>query len=290
MEEISSQDRLSILSAYAEWVNEIAKRNDERRYAAIVTLMFRHIPGSFEQKWSVMRREAERVYSTLVRHVVRHPERKSSQSKLPIWVFAPDYPIWKRGKDGGRASLADVSVNDGLHLQGVMFLPVESRMRVTLGMHMHPMRRWYREYVRPDHPVYRIHVEPIEETLDVAADYVLKTLKGRVPDLGYVEVLPRTLSEIGNEHRSKLVPRVVTSRMDETLRFWIDGATGSEGEPQDEGRARFLLGLLEQYEQAGNAMRYLDRNRRVAWKATPSFLTHLHDLEMDAREDEEQFI
>jgi hypothetical protein len=38
-------------------------------------------------------------------------------------------------------------------------------------------------------------------------------------------------------------------------------------------------------EEAGDAMRSLDRKGRVAWKATPRMLTKLADAEQEARDD-----
>ena len=42
---------------------------------------------------------------------------------------------------------------------------------------------------------------------------------------------------------------------------------------------------LVEYEAAGDAMRYLDRNGRVAWKATTRMLTRLADLEREVEDD-----
>ena len=43
-----------------------------------------------------------------------------------------------------------------------------------------------------------------------------------------------------------------------------------------------LLFLLE---TAGDAMRFVDTEGRIAWKATPSFCQHVKDLELDAEDD-----
>jgi hypothetical protein len=45
--------------------------------------------------------------------------------------------------------------------------------------------------------------------------------------------------------------------------------------------ARFLAEL----EARGDAMRFVDTNGRIAWKATPSLCQHLVDLEVDAQGD-----
>ena len=40
------------------------------------------------------------------------------------------------------------------------------------------------------------------------------------------------------------------------------------------------------FEEAGDAMRYLNTEGEVAWKATPRMLTRLADAEQEARDDE----
>lgn len=42
--------------------------------------------------------------------------------------------------------------------------------------------------------------------------------------------------------------------------------------------------LLAELEMSGNAMRFVDANGRIGWKATPSLRQHLKDLELDAQE------
>jgi hypothetical protein len=39
----------------------------------------------------------------------------------------------------------------------------------------------------------------------------------------------------------------------------------------------------------GDAMRYLDANGKIGWKASPRFLTMLADAERDAQDDLEDF-
>ena len=75
-------------------------------------------------------------------------------------------------------------------------------------------------------------------------------------------------------------------QMDETLRFWADVACenlrssgGNLTKPQ------LLAQILQQYEQRGDAMRYLNGNGKIAWKASPRFSTMLADAERDARDD-----
>lgn len=191
------QNRLSILSELSKWLAKVMEEGigDQIWYGSYVTLMFEHIPGSFELKCAVMFDEAERVYRTFLPHVVRYPKRPSSQAKLPIWVIAPDYPVKKnQGKSG--AILKDVRINDGLHLNGIMLLRTDTRLPVTPKMHFDWRGPWYRQYVRPGFPLRRIDVRTISDTPEIAADYSLKTLKSRIPDLDKILILPKSRSEL----------------------------------------------------------------------------------------------
>ena len=46
-----------------------------------------------------------------------------------------------------------------------------------------------------------------------------------------------------------------------------------------------LLKRLRQYEGRGDAMRYLDADGIIAWKASPLFLAKLADVERDVEEE-----
>ena len=74
--------------------------------------------------------------------------------------------------------------------------------------------------------------------------------------------------------------------MDKTLRFWVDVAYEHVKSANSQLSKRQLVGqILRQYEQRGDAMRYLNANGKIAWKGSPRFLTMLADAERDARDD-----
>jgi hypothetical protein len=75
-------------------------------------------------------------------------------------------------------------------------------------------------------------------------------------------------------------------RMDETLRFWLDVAWEHIKSDHEHLTKRQLLAqILRQYERRGDAMRCLDSRGKLAWKASPRFLSMLADAERDARDD-----
>jgi hypothetical protein len=58
------------------------------------------------------------------------------------------------------------------------------------------------------------------------------------------------------------------------------------------GRSRRALTaeVLVEFERAGEAMRYLDRHGRIAWKATPKMLERLADAERDAKDELDEWL
>jgi hypothetical protein len=74
--------------------------------------------------------------------------------------------------------------------------------------------------------------------------------------------------------------------IESTLRFWVEVEYQSllEENP-DRSKPQLLSDVLRGYEAAGDAMRYLDRKGRVAWKATPRMLTRLADAEREVEDD-----
>jgi hypothetical protein len=75
-------------------------------------------------------------------------------------------------------------------------------------------------------------------------------------------------------------------RMDATLRFWVDVAHEEiKVNHIDVTKPQLIAQILRQYEERGHAMRYLDNQGKIGWKASPRFLTMLADAERDAQDD-----
>jgi hypothetical protein len=79
-------------------------------------------------------------------------------------------------------------------------------------------------------------------------------------------------------------------RMDKTLRFWVEVAYDHIKPAHDNLTKRQVVAqILRKYEQRGDAMRCVDSQGKVAWKASPRFLTKLADAERDAQDELEDF-
>jgi hypothetical protein len=77
-------------------------------------------------------------------------------------------------------------------------------------------------------------------------------------------------------------------RMTKTLKFWVDVAREQRKAPTTpKGRHALVSGVLSEFEQAGDAMRYLRADGKIGWKATPWMIRRLADAEREALEDAE---
>ena len=79
-------------------------------------------------------------------------------------------------------------------------------------------------------------------------------------------------------------------RMDETLRFWVDVAYENiKSDHLKLTKRRLIAQILHQYQERGDAMRCLDNQGKITWKASPRFLTMLADAEREAQDDMADF-
>ena len=75
-------------------------------------------------------------------------------------------------------------------------------------------------------------------------------------------------------------------RMDKTLKFWVDVAYEDiKSDHIDLTKRQLVAQILRQYERRGDAMRHLDKQGKIAWKASPRFLTMLADSEREAQDE-----
>ena len=83
----------------------------------------------------------------------------------------------------------------------------------------------------------------------------------------------------------------MTIQMDEILQEIVDQAYGAAclGRTGDLPDPDLVFAeVLTELEVGGNAMRYVNSENRIAWRATPSLRDYLMDLQRDAEADFEQ--
>ena len=177
------------LDAYSAWVRS---HMDDGWEAFLLTFMFNQLPGPPNTRIAVMHNEIMRVYATLATRVVRKPNSPRWSRYLPKGIFVPDRPVYKHSK----SPLRDVSVNNGLHMHGIMVARrqigrVTPRMRESLDHHFIRNKHLYL-----NDRLIRIDIEPITHHPAYVTGYAMKSIKR--PNFGFdqVLVLPRSLSEL----------------------------------------------------------------------------------------------
>jgi hypothetical protein len=75
-------------------------------------------------------------------------------------------------------------------------------------------------------------------------------------------------------------------RMSGILRFWVEcDVPDYRARNPNLTKSELIAQILRDFEEAGDAVRFLNADGRVAWKATPRMLIRLADAERDARDD-----
>ncbi len=117
-------DRRAVRDVVAGYTSLVDQRVTAGWRPYLLSFMFKHLPARPEPVLAQMFDEAERFYSTFLTRVVRRPASPRSIGELPVMIVAPDFPVGKSGKP-----LRQVTLNDGLHLHGVLLMPPCSRLR-----------------------------------------------------------------------------------------------------------------------------------------------------------------
>jgi hypothetical protein len=75
-------------------------------------------------------------------------------------------------------------------------------------------------------------------------------------------------------------------RMSRILRFWVEiEYEAVKNQDPSCTKSELIAQILCEFEEAGDAMRYLTTKGEIAWKATPRMLTRLADAEREAMDD-----
>ena len=169
-DELERLARRQIVHGYAELVQ---RRVADGWSPFLLTFMFHALRGGPLAIILQMRREVERAYAMLATRVVRDPRSPSAVGRLPVMIACADLPVPKRDK----IILRDVTLNGGLHYNGVLLVPPRSRLRVPVDEHFASG-----PYVVPGHPLARLDVRHVENDPGRVTDYVLKTVRsGHAP-------------------------------------------------------------------------------------------------------------
>jgi hypothetical protein len=73
--------------------------------------------------------------------------------------------------------------------------------------------------------------------------------------------------------------------MSKVLRFWVDVEYEAVRNGPSLTKSELIAQILWKFEEAGDAMRYLNTKGEIAWKATAGMLSRLADAEQEAIDD-----
>ena len=160
----------ALIDAHAKWIQRFL---DVGWDGYLFSVMFHELGGSRKTKLIQMNHEVEQIYNRLVTRMVRDPRSQSWAGYLPIGVFVPDLPVPKVRK-AKKSTIADVSINDGLHMGGIVLGNRWGRIREGLDKHFEVKKKQYLS-----DKIRNIHVERIKRTPHDAVDYTFKSLLKR---------------------------------------------------------------------------------------------------------------
>ena len=132
--------------------------------------MFNNLPGKRDTKIIQMHQEATTLYGRLARAMVRKRQSPKWAGYFPIAIFSPDLPVPK-SINGQKSTVADVSINDGLHSHGIVLANRWGRVQVPLDEYFEENGR---EYLTGK--IRNIDVRRITYDQDYVVEYALKGL------------------------------------------------------------------------------------------------------------------
>jgi hypothetical protein len=182
-ESFNLHHREEIIGGFGTWVQEHINRDWD---GYLFTFMFNQLRGTQDSQRVQMHAEITAVYRKLVTRVVRKPNSPNNPDMLPRAVFFPDRPITKKQQH----RLRDVSVNDGLHMHGVLVSPNTSRLKVGLDEHFQEDAALYKTP-----KLHRIDIRPILHSPDHVTQYAGKALRSWQFTEDDMLILPESMRE-----------------------------------------------------------------------------------------------
>ena len=127
------------VQGHAQWIQQFL---DAGWDGYLFTVMFNNLPGKRDTKIIQMHQEATTLYGRLARAMVRKRQSPKWAGYFPIAIFSPDLPVPK-SINGQKSTVADVSINDGLHSHGIVLANRWGRVQVPLDEYFEENGREY---------------------------------------------------------------------------------------------------------------------------------------------------
>ena len=182
------QHRLALIQAHGDWLQQWLNEGWD---GYLFTFMFNQLPGSRRAMVHQMHQQLLRWYGRLATRIIRKPRSPVWAPLLPKGIFIPDLPVPKRSK----LRIRDVSINDGLHMDGIVVANRWARIPETLDVYFEENLGTYLTK-----KLRHIDVRRITHRPEYVTEYALKSLKRPTFSEDDILVLPRTLSELPGRH------------------------------------------------------------------------------------------
>lgn len=167
---VSNDEIASFIIGHTLWIDNLVQ-NDWKAY--YVSVLFHPLNGNRQSQLEQMKREIRRLYSRFATKTVKNTHSPTWKRYLPVAIFVPDLPVAKY-KGQTKITIADASINDGLHMNGIIVTNRWGRVRVGLKKHFREERKRYVARTIRD-----IGVTLIKDDLPTVVDYTFKCVKRR---------------------------------------------------------------------------------------------------------------
>jgi hypothetical protein len=182
---LSSRDLVRI---YGKWIKGYLDTGIWDGF--LITMNFKALhrpPDPIEQ----MHQEILIFYSKLLGYVVRNPTRPVWADRLPRGLFFPDSFLGYR-----KMKRADILLNDGLHMHGIMIVTKKRRLKYPLDVLVQKNEPYYYGDKLQD-----IDIEPIKDNIVEVTEYSGKSVQRGRFSADDILILPRTLNELPRRRR-----------------------------------------------------------------------------------------
>ena len=176
----STRHLKSLIQGHAQWIQRYL---DQGWDGYLFTINFNELPGKRDAKIIQMHQEVTRLYGRLTTRMVRKPRSPKWVPLTPMGIFIPDKPVPKSRKDQ-KSTIADVSINEGLHMHGIVLGNRWGRICVPLDQYFEENAGKYVKGKIRNIDVRRITYEP-----GYVVDYALKSLLKRTASNDEILVL-----------------------------------------------------------------------------------------------------
>ena len=122
-----------LIKGYSEWIDKYV---DQGWNAFLMTLMFKPLTGGHKAIMDQMNDEVDRVYSTFLTRVMRNPRSDLWKYHTPVLIAVHDRPVARQQKQ----KLHNVTINDGMHMHGILVVPWDSRLKRDVVSHFEKYR------------------------------------------------------------------------------------------------------------------------------------------------------